>query len=73
MGDKDRCDISYCKIEGLGKIDLGWYSITPVQYRLCKNKNGELILQGEYQTGGTKDGIPYSGYEWKDIETVVEV
>lgn len=60
------------RLEGRLDPDMCWESLSPLHYRLRKTLSGELILQGEYQSGGTKDGIPYNGYEWKDIETVEE-
>lgn len=44
----------------------------PLQYRLCKRSNGELILQSVYFVSGIKDGTKFSEYQWKDIETVEE-
>lgn len=44
----------------------------PLQYRLYKRSNGELILQGEYFISGIKDGTKFSECQWKDIETIEE-
>lgn len=43
-------------------------SCTPSAYRLCKKKNGDLVLQGSFQWW---EGA-LQGHDWKDIPTIEE-
>ena len=40
----------------------------PRQYRLCKKKNGDLVLQGAFYWSKGIEG----GHDWEDLETVHE-
>lgn len=41
----------------------------PSNFRLCKKKNGDLVLQGAFKW---QRGWSEGGYDWKDLETVNE-
>lgn len=41
----------------------------PRMYRLCKKKDGDLVLQGAFYW---QKGWELSGYEWEELETINE-
>lgn len=47
-------------------------TLTPVEYRLGRKKNGTLVLQGKHHitTVNVSTRVETYRYVWKDIETV---
>jgi len=77
MGNNKKMGLTYPDNDTINQLlaqptSYSTMSLTPVDYRLGKKKDGTLVLQGKYHivTVNTSTNTETYRYEWHDIETV---